>query len=63
MVLTSASFLRMYGGLMFASAGSHCSGVDLTVPLITLITLLSCVSILLTCVLLNQTRDPYSAVL
>jgi len=36
----------MCGGLIFASAGSHCSGVDLTVPLITLITLLSCVSIL-----------------
>jgi hypothetical protein len=41
MIFTSASFLRMCGGSMLASIGSHYSGVDLTVPLITPITLLS----------------------
>ncbi|KAF0758811.1 Uncharacterized protein FWK35_00015716 [Aphis craccivora] len=62
-LLLSFCFLRRSGGAILIKTGSHCNRVDFTVPLITLITLCSCVSIFFTCALLHHTWAPYSAAL
>ena len=47
---------------MFASTESHGKGVDFSVPVMVLIAVFSCVSILSVCALRSQTGQQYSAV-
>jgi hypothetical protein len=51
-----------FGSIIFASTGSQDSGVDFRHPVITLMELFNCVSILPVCELLSRTGAQYYAV-